>query len=202
MLEHRYPYLEPVTPDGLDTLERGWMRIVSELGIRFDHPEALRVLAEHGQRIDGDVVYFDPAWVLEMCAKAPAAFTLHARNPERSVIVGERHAVFVPVQGPPFVRRGDERRDATLADFEDFVRLTQSIDVLDLPGSIPCEPNDIPLDSRHLDELRALVTLGDKPFGGHSVSVDCAQDALAVARIVFGDRVDREACTYTNINVN
>jgi len=202
MLERRLPLLEPLAPAALDAIERGWQRLVAEIGIRFDHPEALRLLAEAGQRVEGDVVRFDPDWVLEMVAKAPRRFTLHARNPARDIEIGGDHMVFLPVQGPPFVRRGAERREATLADFEDLCRLAQAVGVLDSAGSLPCEPNDRPLDSRHLDCLRALVTLTDKPFGAHSVSIACVEDALAVARIVFGDRVDREACTYTNINVN
>ena len=202
MLERRLPLLEPLAPDALDAIERGWQRLVAEIGIRFDHPEALRLLAAAGQRVEGDVVRFDPDWVLEMVAKAPRRFTLHARNPARDIEIGGDHMVFLPVQGPPFVRRGAERREATLADFEDLCRLAQAVGVLDSAGSLPCEPNDRPLDSRHLDCLRALVTLTDKPFGAHSVSIACVEDALAVARIVFGDRVDREACTYTNINVN
>lgn len=202
MLERRLPLLEPLAPDALDAIERGWQRLVAEIGIRFDHPEALRLLAAAGQRVEGDVVRFDPDWVLEMVAKAPRRFTLHARNPARDIEIGGDHMVFLPVQGPPFVRHGAERREATLADFEDLCRLAQAVGVLDSAGSLPCEPNDRPLDSRHLDCLRALVTLTDKPFGAHSVSIACVEDALAVARIVFGDRVDREACTYTNINVN
>ncbi|MGI9186458.1 MAG: trimethylamine methyltransferase family protein [Gaiellales bacterium] len=196
------PHLEPVTPDGLAALERGWQRLVSELGVRFDHPEALRLFAEAGQTIDGDIVRFDPDWVVEMCAKAPSEFTLHARNPARDIRIGGNHMVFLPVQGPPFVRRGDDRRDGTLADYRDLLRLSQMSDVLDSAGSIPVEPNDLPLDSRHLDELQSLIELTDKPFGGHSVTKDTCNDALAVARMVFGDRVDREPCTYTNINVN
>lgn len=202
MLEHRYPYLEPVSPDGLETIERGWQRIVSELGIRFDHPDALRVLAEHGQRIDGDVVRFDPEWVLEMVAKAPSQFTFHARNPEHSMIVGGPHSVFLPVQGAPFVRRGDERRDAELRDVEDLMRIAHVVDEYDLPGMWPCEPNDRPLDSRHLDVLRANVLLTDKPLGTHAISLASVEDGLAVARIVFGDRVDTDVVTYTNINAN
>ena len=202
MLEHRYPYLEPVTPDGLDTLERGWMRLVSEIGIRFDHPEALAVLAAHGQRVEGDIVFLDPAWVLEMVAKAPGRFTFHARNPAHDLQVGGPNSIFLGVQGAPFVRRGDERREAELRDVQDLMRLAQVVDVLDLPGMWPCEPNDRPLDSRHLDVLHANVTLTDKALGTHAISLAAAEDGLAVARIVFGDRVDREVVTYVNINAN
>lgn len=202
MMEHRYPYLEPVTPDGLATLERGWQRLVSEIGIRFDHPEALRVLAEHGQNVEGDIVRFDPEWVLEMVGTAPSQFTFHARNPERSMVVGGPHSVFMPLQGAPFARRGDERREAELRDTCDFFRLAQAVDEYDLAGSWPCEPNDRPLDSRHLDVLQAIITLTDKPFGAHGISLASAQDGLAMARIVFGDRIDSEVVTYTNINAN
>ncbi len=202
MFVNQYPRLEPVSPDGLETLERGWMRLVSEIGIRFDQPEALRILSEAGQRVEGDVVRFDPAWVLEMVAKAPREFPLRARNPERDVAIGGDTMVFVPVQGPPFVRRGSERRDAQLRDLGDFCRLAQSLDDFDLAGGWPVEPNDVPLDSRHLDVLQTILTLTDKPVGGHSISVAAAEDALAMARIVFGERMDDEACIYTNINVN
>ncbi len=202
MFLNTYPRLEPVSPDGLDLLEQGWMRLVSEIGIRFDHPEALRLFADAGQTIEGDIVKFDPGWVLEQVAKVPSEFTLHARNPEHDLIVGGDQMLFAPVQGPPFVRRGTERRDGTLADFDDFCRLAQSLDDFDLVGSLPVEPNDIPLDSRHLDMVRSILTLTDKAIGGGAISIDAANDSIAMARIVFGDRVDREACTYTNINVN
>lgn len=202
MLEHRFPYLEPVTPEGLETIERGWMRLVSEIGIRFDHPEALRVLAEHGQRIEGDIVHFDPAWVLEMVAKAPEQFAFHARNPAHDMIIGGPHSVFLPLQGAPFVRRGDDRREAGLEDTRDFFRISQVVPEYDLAGSWPCEPNDRPLDSRHLDVLQSIITLTDKPFGAHAISLASAEDGLAMARIVFGDRIDREVVTYTNVNAN
>ncbi|MEI6626961.1 MAG: trimethylamine methyltransferase family protein, partial [Thermoleophilia bacterium] len=150
MFRNSFPRLEPVSPDGLATIERGWMRLVSEIGVRFDHPEAVRILVDAGQRAEGDIVFFDPEWVLEQVAKVPSEFTLCARNAANDIQIGGDQMVFLPVQGPPFVRRGLERRDGTLADFDDFCRLAQTLPDFDLVGSLPCEPNDIPLDSRHL----------------------------------------------------
>ena len=48
--------------------------------------------------------------------------------------IGGDHMVFSAVYGPPFVREGDVRRDATMADFENFVKLSQSFPELDSPG--------------------------------------------------------------------
>ena len=94
--------------------------------------------------------------------------------------------VFASVYGPPFVREGDVRRDATMADFENFVRLSQSFPELDSPGGTIVEPNDTPLDSRHLDMVYALQTLSDKPYMGSVISGPNALDTVAMGEILFG----------------
>jgi trimethylamine--corrinoid protein Co-methyltransferase len=196
------PPVEPLDDAALETIDRGWKRIVSELGILLDHPEARRLFAEAGQEVDGEIVRLDPDFVLEQVARAPSTFTLLARNPDRDVVVGGANAMFLPAQGSPFVRRGAVRRDGTLADFEDLVRIAQVLDDFDSPGGLPCEPNDRPLDSRHLDMTAALLRLSDKPLMGAQISAVAAEDSLALARIVFGDRTDDGPCLYTVINVN
>ena len=99
--------------------------------------------------------------------------------------------VFSAVYGCPFVREGDERREATYDDFQNLVKLAQSFPQLDSPGGTICEPNDNPLDSRHLDMVFALLTLSDKPFMGSVTSGPNAVDTIAMAEMVFGKRVDR-----------
>ena len=48
--------------------------------------------------------------------------------------------VFSAVYGCPFVREGIERRNATMNDFENLVRLSQAFPQLDSPGGTICEP--------------------------------------------------------------
>ena len=194
--------VEPLDEEALVRLERGWRRIVSELGIQFDEPNALRLFEDAGQRVEGTLVRFDPDFLLEQLSSAPARFDLLARNPERDATVGEGHTVFLPAQGAPFVRRHGVRRDGTLADFEDLVRIAQHLDDLDSPGGLPCEPNDRPLDSRHLDMTHALLRLSDKPVMGAQISRVAARDSIAMARIVLGERSDDGPCLHTVINVN
>ena len=91
--------------------------------------------------------------------------------------------VFSGVYGPPFVREGDTRRDAKMADFENLVRLSQSFPELDSPGGTICEPEDRPLDSRHLDMVYALQTLSDKPYMGSVISAENARDTIAMGEI-------------------
>ncbi len=156
-----------------------------------------------GQTVEDQVVKLDPEFVLEQVAKAPREFDLQARNPERSVHLGGQHMVFSAVYGCPFVREGIERREATYADFENLVRLSQAFPQLDSPGGTICEPNDKPLDSRHLDMVYALLTLSDKPFMGSVTSGPNAADTIAMAEIVFGrESLEQTPAIISLINVN
>ena len=203
MLINNLPRYEILDEGGLAELERGWRRIVSDLGIEFLHPEALEYLRAAGQEVEGELVRFDPDWILEQVAKAPAEFDLQARNPERSVHIGGNHMVFSAVYGCPFVREGDERRDATYDDFQNLVMLAQSFPQLDSPGGTICEPNDTPLDSRHLDMVFALLTLSDKPFMGSVTSGPNAADTIGMAEMVFGrESLEETPAIISLINVN
>jgi trimethylamine--corrinoid protein Co-methyltransferase len=195
---------EVLSEDAMATIERGWRRLLQEIGIAFHHPEALQHFRDAGQIVEDDVVRLDPDFVLELVAGAPSSFTLHGRNPERSFPVGGDAMVFVPVQGPPFVREGDVRREATFDDYRRFTKLAQVYDDFDTAGGLVCEPNDLPLDSRHLDMQLALLTLTDKPYGGSQVSLPGALDSLEMARMAFGDAeaLAREPRLYTVVNVN
>ncbi|HZQ16132.1 MAG TPA: trimethylamine methyltransferase family protein [Gaiellaceae bacterium] len=203
MLINDLPRYEILDEASLQELERGWRRIVSELGIDFLHDEAIQVLEAAGQKVEGQLVKFDPDWILEQVAKAPREFDLQARNPEHTIHVGGRHMAFGAVYGCPFVREGLERREATYADFENLVRLSQAFPQLDTPGGTICEPNDRPLDSRHLDMVYALLTLSDKPFMGSVTSGPNAEDTIAMAEMVFGaESLEQTPAIISLINVN
>ena len=64
--------------------------------------------------------------------------------------------------------------------------------MLDSAGGVVCEPNDTPLDSRHLDMTYALQTLTDKIYMGNVVSGTNAADSIAMTEILFGSRASIE----------
>ena len=195
---------EVLSDDAMATIERGWRRLLQEIGVAFHHPEALQHFRDAGQTVEDEVVRFDPDFVLEQVAKAPSEFTLHARNPDRSFPVGGDAMVFIPVQGPPFVREGAVRRDATFDDYRRFTKLAQVYDDFDTAGGLVVEPNDLPLDSRHLDMQLALLTLTDKPYGGAQVSLTgrarLARDGRHGVR--RRRRAGARAALYTVVNAN
>jgi trimethylamine--corrinoid protein Co-methyltransferase len=204
MFVNRLPRYEILSEDAMSVLDRGWRRIVSEIGIEFLLDDALDEFRRAGQKVDGQRVILDPDFLLEQVAKAPREFDLQARNPERTVHIGGDHMVFASVYGCPFVREGDQRREATMRDFENLVRLSQAFPELDSPGGTICEPNDRPLDSRHLDMVFALQTLSDKPYMGSVTSGPNAADTIRMGEILFGGReaIERSPASISLINVN
>jgi trimethylamine--corrinoid protein Co-methyltransferase len=204
MFVNRMPRYEILSPDAMSVLDRGWRRLLTEVGVQFDSRHALDLFRAAGQDVDGETVRLDPGFVLEQVAKAPRAFDVRARNPERSLHIGGDHMSFGAVYGPPFVREGEVRRDATLDDFRRMAMLAQSSGVLDSAGGVICEPNDAPLDSRHLDMTYALQTLTDKVYMGNVVSGENARDTIAMSAILFGgdDVVHRTPVTISLINCN
>src|SRR5947199_4930665 len=203
MFRNTMPRYEILSEEAIATLDRGWRRIVSEIGVEFILPEAVEIFRAAGCRTEGAAVFLDPDFVMEQVAKVPREFDLVARNPEKSVRIGGENMVFTGVYGPPFVREGDDRRDATMADFERFVKLSQAFDQLDSAGGTICEPNDTPLDSRHLDMVFALQTLSDKPHMGSVTSGPNAEDTIAMAEMVFGrESLEETPAIISLINVN
>ena len=76
--------------------------------------------------------------------------------------------------------------------------------MLDSAGGVICEPNDTPLDSRHLDMTYALQTLTDKVYMGNVVSGVNAADTIAMGEILFGGReaIEKTPASISLINCN
>ena len=204
MFHNRMPRYDVLSPEAMQTLDGGWRRLVSEIGIEFMSDRALDLFRAAGQRVEDNTVFLDPEFVLEQVAKAPREFDIQARNPANTVHIGGDAMAFGAVYGPPFVREGEVRRDATMDDFRNFTKLAQGFDVLDSAGGVICEPNDTPLDSRHLDMTYALMTLTDKIFMGNVVSGGNAADTLAMCDILFGGRasIEQTPACISLINCN
>jgi trimethylamine---corrinoid protein Co-methyltransferase len=198
---NRLPRFEPLSEDALATIEAGAERLAAEVGVQFDHPLALELFREAGQTVEDSTVRFEPGFLRAQAALAPREFTLRARNPARDLAIGGDNMVFCAAQGPPFVRIGDERREGTLADLEQLLQVTQLTDALDTPGRNILEPNDVPLDVRHLVRALAATRLTDRVWSGEPSSEVAARDCLRIAEIVHGS-LDGDPVLFANVNVN
>ena len=204
-IERNIPNFEVLTEEALEIIEANAEQVLEEVGVNFlDNPKALERWREAGADIDGERVRIPKGLARKLCATAPAQFTQHARNPERSVVVGGRNLVLAPVYGPPFVRDAQGgRRYATMDDFNKFVKLAYMSKWLHHSGGTVCEPTDLPVNKRHLDMLYAHMTLSDKPYMGSVTEPSRAQDSVDMSAILFGeDFVQNNTVMTSLININ
>lgn len=198
------PTYELVNEAGIEKIHNASLEILSDVGMDFYDDEAQATLKKHGVRLKGDTAFFDREMIAEYMAKAPSQFTQLARNPENNVIIGGNHVCFAPVYGPPFVVDMDRgRRDATLEDFRNFVKLTYMSPYLHHSGGTIVEPLDEPTHTRHLDMVYSHIKYSDKPFMGSVTSANNAADSVKMAEIVFGaDKIRETPALLSLINIS
>jgi trimethylamine--corrinoid protein Co-methyltransferase len=170
----------------LDTIHKYSLELLHDTGIKFPSEKALGIFKKHGFRTDGEMVFFDEKDIQKTMETVPSAFTIKARNPEKSIQIGDNNYVMAPGYGPPFIiEPSGEKRDATMADVQKFCKLVQTSKHLDFNSSMVVQPNDVPPVTVHLDILLATMLLTDKPIMGSSVSEAAAKDSLKLAEIIW-----------------
>ncbi len=181
--------LEPLSPEALDRVHAQALRLLADVGTEVHDDDMLVRLATAGQRVEGTRVRWDPDWVMHQLAQAPSRFTLTGRNAERSVEIGGGSLVHCPVGGPPFAydeERG--RRDGTLADHVELVRLEHASGALPVLQSGTVEAQDLDAASRHLAMDYCLLRWSDRPFIVYGSSGPKARDGFELAAIAAGGR--------------
>lgn len=208
-LTNPYQPLQVLTEDEVATIHDSAVRYLADEGIRITFDEARSVLVGSGAATSDEearLVRFDPDAVAAAVAAAPAEFELHAPNAERNLTIGGKSLALVPVAGPPFVAdRHRGRRAGTMEDQENFLKLTQSYDVM--AAAAPCvEPTDIPLNIRHLRSWFATVTLTDKTPFIYARGRQRVRDGFDLIKLRHGIATDEEFAgavrTWTVVNTN
>lgn len=204
-IERNIPNFEILNEEALEVIEANAELVLEEIGVNFvENPAALERWRAAGADVQGERVRLPKGLARSLCKTAPSSFMQHARNPERSVMVGGKNLVLAPVYGPPFVRDSlGGRRYATMDDFQKFVKLAYMSKWLHHSGGTVCEPTDVPVNKRHLDMLLAHMTLSDKPFMGSVTEPSRAQDSVDMCGLLFGeDFVQQNTVMTSLININ
>ena len=97
------------------------------------------------------------------------------------------------------------RRTGNQADYRNFLRLAQYFNCIGFISGYPVEPIDIHASIRHLDALRDMAVLTDKPFHAYSLGKERICDGIEIARIARGichEQLEREPSLFTIINTN
>ena len=199
--------LRVLSDDEVESIHLDALALIESTGMRVLSANARARFAAAGGEVDetSQTVRMDRAIVERALTTAPSQLDLCALDAQRSVRIGGSQVAIAPVAGPPNVtdlERG--RRPGSLSAFQDFVRLSQSFDVIHLLG--PCvEPQDVPVQDRHMEVTLAQLTLADKvPWvfcRGHRQISDCFE-MIRIAHRLEQSQFRERIYTYTVVNTN
>jgi len=176
----------PLDDDALDRVHAQAMRVLAEVGTEVHSDAALDLLRAAGQRVEGTRVRWDPDFVMAQLALAPGAVTLTGRT-GRAVNLGGGSGVRTPVGGPPFAHdRVRGRREGSLADHVELVRIAHAAEPLAVLQSGTVEAQDRDASSRHLAMDHSILRWSDKPYLLYGTSGEKTRDGIALAAIAAG----------------
>src|SRR6185503_21248921 len=103
-LRSNWPALDVLSAEALERIHSASMQILENTGIEVLDPEALEIFRRAGAKVDLGArrVWPDRDLLMGAVARAPASFTLHARNEARDLVIGGDHIVFSPVGGQAY----------------------------------------------------------------------------------------------------
>jgi trimethylamine--corrinoid protein Co-methyltransferase len=155
-----------LTPEQIQRVQEGSLRLLQEIGVQVPHPDVLSRLQELGARVDweGQRVRIPPK-VVERCLQSCGRqFTLYGRDLERTAsfgtgrrnynsIAGEAHWVEEP---------GGPRRPARIADVAVACCLGDALEHINIVGAMT-DPQDVPVPVRCLHVLLEQLRHTTKP---------------------------------------
>ena len=200
--------LAPLSDDQIESIHLASLRLLEEYGIEVMSAPARALFAKAGAAVDEttQIVRVDREIIGTAVARAPSSFTLTPTNPARALTIGGNNIHFGLVSGAPNAHdiRGG-RRSGNFEDYRKLMKLGQSFNVIHFFGNQTLAPNDLPVNTRHLDTTFVNLTLTDKVFLSMSIGAGRVRDAArltAIARGLTMDQLAADPSSITNININ
>jgi trimethylamine--corrinoid protein Co-methyltransferase len=204
-LRNPFPVMSVFSDDEAANMHETALRTLEELGMRVLLPEARRIYAEAGARVDGEMVHIGREIVEAALATAPRSIHCRAGAPDRDVVLELGAVAFQPGAGAPHatdLKRG--RRPGSAADFREYTRIGHHFDVFQMM-SPSVEPQDVPTHLRHYFTTLCQMELTDKfPFlfaRGTPQALDNFE-MLRIARGLSEEEFRAGVHAYTIINTN
>ena len=204
-LKRKLPLVEPMTTEQIERIDAASMDILENVGVIFRDPQAIRDWRRAGAEIrDGDRVHLDRGLIKELIKSIPSSFTIHARDPKKSLPFGHDHSIFVPMTGAPYLRDlEDQRRGPTLEDLANFHKLAHMLPALHSSAHHIVEPMDHKVAHRHLRITYSSMKHSDKTFMGMTTSPKNAEDVMEMCALLFGaEFMETNAVVTGNCNGN
>ena len=203
-----YAPIEPLSADQIEAIHEASLRILKDIGMKVMLPEGRAILRQAGADVDesSQIVRFERGLVEQALATVPESFPMYARNPARNIVMGGNTLNFATVGGAPHahdLERG--RRPGSFSDYVELLKLAQSLNVVHILAGFGPEPQDVPVNVRHLVAAEAMLTYTDKVSFMFTLTPQRMRDVfemLRIARGVTAEQLMAEPSVYSIINTN
>lgn len=88
-------YEHYVSKADIEAIHENSLRILSEVGVNFEHEKALEVFREHGARIEGQIVFIDEKLINEVLQYAKKEFVIQSCKGDLRIGSGEQYRAAV-----------------------------------------------------------------------------------------------------------
>ncbi|MDR2455121.1 MAG: trimethylamine methyltransferase family protein [Deltaproteobacteria bacterium] len=174
-------------PQDLAAVQAASLEILATIGFRILEPEAVELFKAAGAEAKGQIVYLPSDMVCALLDLAPESFSLRARNPEKSLTIGDGTLRLAAGYGCAAVSEpGKPRRPSTIADYARLAKLIQAEPLMDLCGGILAQPTEIKSEMASPAMAYAAILASDKPLMLMPAEPRSYGDLLSLAAIPYG----------------
>lgn len=178
-------------PEQQQQLKMKVFALLSQRGVRVDHPYVIKRLEDAGANVDVEtrIVRFPEVFLEEYVAKAPREFALYGR--------GEQEPLQLPPRDGTFLARtntgahswiepesGTHRR-VRLADVANWGRLVDALENIDFSG-FP-GPSDVPAETVDLHSFKTLLQHTCKHIWVQPYTLESVDDLIRLSVVAAGD---------------
>ena len=156
-------YEQFIAKEDIELIHENTIRILENVGVKFEHEEALEIFRKHGMRVEGDVVYMGEKDVRAALSTVPETFTLYSGR--GTVEVGGGSMVKLPVGCPAFIEDRGNIRKILNKDIIDLFKLIDTSPLLDCNHvNFFTESEGFSDDVKRYSYLALLMKYSNKPF--------------------------------------
>ncbi len=181
--------LKVLNEGDLEKLDSATMRILSEVGVRYNSEKVLDILSKAGAEVDeaSKIARLPEKMVRGALALVPSQIKLYNRDLEEHIILGDGKTKVASGHNAIYVldEAGGERREATCDDIGRFVALADALDEIDVVG-IQAMPQDVKPESTILHAYFESARNSRKHVFFSPDEAEVVRSVIEMARVVCG----------------
>lgn len=180
--------------NNVENIHKATVRILSEIGVKFGDERAIHIFEKNGAKVESDKVYITEDMLEKALSTTKKSFRIRGRDRNTYIEIGNGNTVFSPTYGPVFVKRDKECRLADKNDYVNFIKMSQSSDLINLVSPYVVTPSDIEAEKVQSFQQAVCLKYSDKPIMCISSNYKDSKDNIRMIK-EFYDSDDLEYVT-------